>query len=152
MARLYDLMLLVDPNAPEESQSAVLSEVEQLLSSGGSVQETQDWGTRRLAYEMDHRPEADYRLWQFEGDPALLERLNQRLRIMDGVLRFRVIRLKAGSPPPPLPRDATPRPREDREREPEGRVAARAAADAPAPGDEPAPEAPAPDAPAPDEP
>jgi small subunit ribosomal protein S6 len=152
MARLYDLMLLVDPNAPEESQSAVLSEVEQLLSSGGSVQETQDWGTRRLAYEMDHRPEADYRLWQFEGDPALLERLNQRLRIMDGVLRFRIIRLKAGTPPPPLPRDAAPRPREDREREPEGRVAARAAADAPAPGEEPAPQAPVPDAPAADAP
>jgi len=145
MTRLYDLMLLVDPTAPEESQAAVLSEVEQLLSSGGDVQESQDWGTRRLAYEMDHRPEADYRLWQFEGDPALLERLNQRLRIMDGVLRFRIIRLKAGSPPPPLPRDAAPRPRDDREREPEGRVAARAAADAPAPGEEPAPEAPAPD-------
>ena len=161
MARLYDLMLLVDPNASDESQSAVLSEVEQLLSSGGSVQETQDWGTRRLAYEMDHRPEADYRLWQFEADPALLERLNQRLRIMDGVLRFRIIRLKAGTPPPPLPRDAAPRPREDREREPEGRVAARAAADAPAPDDEapaeapeleaPEPDAPVPDAPVPDE-
>jgi small subunit ribosomal protein S6 len=140
MARLYDLMLLVDPTAPEESQSAVLSEVEQLLSSG-EVQESQDWGTRRLAYEMDHRAEADYRLWQFEGDPALLERLNQRLRIMDGVLRFRIIRIKEGTPPPPLPRDAAPRPREDREREPEGRVAARAAADAPAPGEAPEPEA-----------
>ena len=135
MARLYDLMLLVDPTAPEERQSAVLSEVEQLLS-GGEVQGTHDWGTRRLAYEIDHRVEADYRLWQFEGDPALLERLNQRLRIMDGVLRFRIIRLKPGAPPPPPPRDAAARPREDREREPEGRVAARAAADAPALEDE----------------
>ena len=132
MARLYDLMLLVDPTAPEERQSAVLSEVEQLLS-GGQVQGTHDWGTRRLAYEIDHRVEADYRLWQFEGDPALLERLNQRLRIMDGVLRFRIIRLKPGAPPP---RDASARPREEREREPEGRVAARAAADAPAPEEE----------------
>lgn len=135
MARLYDLMLLVDPAAPEERQSAVLSEVEQLLS-GGQVQGAHDWGTRRLAYEIDHRVEADYRLWQFEGDPALLERLNQRLRIMDGVLRFRIIRLKPGAPPPPAPRDASARPREEREREPEGRVAARAAADAPAPEDE----------------
>jgi small subunit ribosomal protein S6 len=134
MARLYDLMLLVDPAAPEERRSAVLSEVEQMLGAG-QIQGEHDWGTRRLAYEIDHRPEAEYRLWQFEGDPALLERLNQRLRIMDGVLRFRIIRLKPGSPPPPAPRDLAPRAREEREREPEGRVAARVAADAP-PDDE----------------
>jgi small subunit ribosomal protein S6 len=158
MARLYDLMLLVDPTAPEERQSAVLSEVEQMVSSGGVVQESQDWGTRRLAYEIDHRAEAEYRLWQFEGDPDLLERLNQRLRIMDGVLRYRIIRLKPGSPPPPVPRDGAPRPREEREREPEGKVAARAAADAPAADeappleDAPVADSPAtPEAPAPEE-
>jgi hypothetical protein len=51
------------------------------------------------------------------------------LKITDGVLRFRIIRVKAGSPPPPTPRPAEPR---SREREPRGaeRVAARAAADA----------------------
>ena len=131
VARLYDLMLLVDPAAPEERQSAVVTEVEQMLSSGGELRGSHDWGARRLAYEIDHRPEADYRLWQFEGDPSLIEHLNRRLRIMDGVLRFRIIRLKPGSPPPPPPREPASRPRE--EREPEGRVAARAAADAPAP-------------------
>jgi small subunit ribosomal protein S6 len=150
VARLYDLMLLVDPNAPEERQSEVFAEVEQMLSSGGDVQGSHDWGIRRLAYEIDHRPEADYRLWQFDGDPALIERLNQRLRIMDGVLRFRIIRQKPGAPPPPPPREPASRPREDRDREPEGRVAARAAADAPA-GDDVPDEAPAGDeAPAPE--
>jgi small subunit ribosomal protein S6 len=134
MAQLYDLMLLVDPNVPADRQSAVLSEVDQMISSGGELVGTHDWGTRRLAYEIDHRPDATYRLYQFNAEPDLLERLQQRLRIMDGVLRFRIIRLKPGSPPPPPPRDhAPPRPREEREREPEGRVAARAAADAPPP-------------------
>jgi hypothetical protein len=51
------------------------------------------------------------------------------LRIADGVLRFRTIRLKPGSPPPPRPRAEPPRQREET---PEGKVAARAAADAPA--------------------
>jgi small subunit ribosomal protein S6 len=133
MAQLYDLMLLIDPNAPEDRQSAVVAEVERMISSGGELVGSHDWGTRRLAYEIDHRPEADYRLYQFNAEPDLLERLHARLRIMDGVLRFRIIRLKPGSPPPPAPRDHPPRLREDREREPEGRVAARAAADAPPP-------------------
>jgi small subunit ribosomal protein S6 len=137
VAQLYDLMILIDPAAPEDRQSAVVGEVEQMISSGGGVVAGEyDWGTRRLAYEIDHRVEADYRLWQLEAGPELLERLQTRLRIMDGVLRFRIIKLKPGSPPPPPPRDTTPRPREDREREPDGRVAARAAADAPAPEDE----------------
>jgi small subunit ribosomal protein S6 len=139
--RLYDLIVLVDPNAPEERRSAVVSEVEQMISSGGELVGAHDWGLRRMAYEIDHRPEAEYRLYQFNGDNQLLESLRHSLRIMDGVLRFRLIRLKPGSPPPPPPREQGPR-RE--EREPTGRVAARAAADAPA--DAPA-EAPA-DAPA----
>jgi small subunit ribosomal protein S6 len=130
MARLYDLMLLIDPNAPEERRTAAISEAESLIGSGGELVDSHDWGTRRMAYEIDHRPEADYRLYQFTGDNALLERLNQRLRILDAVLRFRIIRQKPGMPTPPPPEQQSARRRDDREPQ-DTRVAARAAADAP---------------------
>jgi small subunit ribosomal protein S6 len=130
MARDYDLMLLLDPNAPDERRSAAIAEVESMLTSGGEMLDSYDWGQRRMAYEIDHRPEAEYRLYQFRGDNTLLERLNQRLRIMDGVLRFRIIRLKPGQPTPPPPDQQTLRRREEREPQ-DTRVAARAAADAP---------------------
>jgi small subunit ribosomal protein S6 len=133
MAKLYDLMLLVDPNAPDGRQDQVVQEVRSMIESGGNLVGAHDWGERRMAYEMDHRPDAHYHLFQFESENDLLERLQHSLKIMDGVLRFRIIRLKPGSPPPQPPRDSAPRPRE--EREPEGRVAARAAADAPAEGE-----------------
>ena len=97
MTGFYDLMLLIDPNAPEERRSAAITEAESLIGSGGNLAGSYDWGQRRMAYEIDHRPEADYRLYQFEGDNALLDRLNQRLRILDGVLRFRIIKAKPGS-------------------------------------------------------
>ena len=130
-------MLLLDPNVPEDRHTAVLEEVESMIASGGEVVANQDWGSRRLAFEIDHRPEAGYHLFQFNGDNALLERLRHSLRIMDGVLRFRIIRLKPGTPPPEPPREAASRPA--REDEGDGRVAARAAADAPtdAPADAP---------------
>jgi small subunit ribosomal protein S6 len=134
MAGVYDLMLLIDPNAPEERRSAAVSEAESLLGSGGEIVAQQEWGQRRMAYEIDHRPEAEYRLYQFNGDKALLERLNQRLRINDAVLRFRIIKSKPGAPLPAAPEQQSARRREEREPQ-DTRVAARAAADAPAAGD-----------------
>jgi small subunit ribosomal protein S6 len=146
MAGVYDLMLLIDPNAPEERRTAAVSEAESLLSSSGEIVAQQDWGQRRMAYEIDHRPEAEYRLYQFNGDNDLLERLNQRLRINDAVLRFRIIKSKPGAPLPPAPESQSARRRDEREPQ-DTRVAARAAADAPAAPD--AADAEAPDAEAP---
>ena len=155
MLGLYDLMLLVDPTAPEERRNAAVSEAESLINSGGELVGSYDWGTRRMAYEIDHRPEADYRLYQFQGDNALLERLNQRLRILDGVLRFRIIKIKPGQPTPPPPDQQAVRRREEREAQ-DTKVAARAAADAPAadapPADAPPADAPPADAPPADAP
>ena len=123
MAHEYDLVVLLDADAPEERRTTAVAEIEKMIGA-------HEWGVRRMAYEIDHHSEAEYRLYQFAGDNDLLERLRHSLKIMDGVLRFRIIRLKPGAPPPPPPRDAAAlRPRE--EREPDGRVAARAAADAP---------------------
>jgi small subunit ribosomal protein S6 len=135
MTGFYDLVLLIDPNAPEDRRTAAVSEAESLLSSSGEIVESQDWGQKRMAYEIDHRPEAEYRLYQFNGDNDLLDRLNQRLRINDAVLRFRIIKAKPGQPLPPPPEQQSPRRRDDREPQ-DTRGAARAAADAPAPGDE----------------
>ena len=106
-----------------------------MIGSGGELVGSYDWGTRRMAYEIDHRPEAEYRLYQFNGDNSLLERLNQRLRITDAVLRFRIIKLKPGQPTPPPPDQQAPRRRDDREPQ-DTKVAARAAADAPAADEE----------------
>jgi small subunit ribosomal protein S6 len=125
--KLYDLTVLLDPDAPEERRSAILAGIEKDIQASGTVVGHHDWGVRRIAYEIKHRPEAAYHLYQFETDSSqLLERLGHNLKISDGVLRFRIIRLKPGSPPPPSPRQEAPR---TRERPPDARVAARAAAD-----------------------
>ena len=134
MAGLYDLMLMIDPTAPEDRRNTAVTEAESMINTGGTLVGSYDWGQRRMAYEIDHRPEADYRLYQFEGDNALLERLNQRLRILDGVLRFRIIKAKPGQPVPPPPDQQALRRRDDREPQ-DTKVAARAAADAPAADD-----------------
>jgi small subunit ribosomal protein S6 len=137
MARLYDLMLLLDPEAPEERRNAILGNIQQAIEDGGTMVGIHDWGQRRMTFEIDHRPEAEYHLFQFEsGDNALLERLDHNLKITDGVLRFRIIKLKPGSPAPPTPRPETGTERGVPEREDrrggrrDARVGARSAADA----------------------
>ena len=127
MTRLYDLMLLIDSSAPEERQQAILTEIESSLNSSGTIVGSHDWGTRKITFVIDHRPEAAYHLYQFEGDSQLLERVNHSLKITDGVLRFRIIRQPPGSPPVPPGPEPVRAPGTD---EPDGRVAARAAADA----------------------
>jgi small subunit ribosomal protein S6 len=108
-APLYDLMLLLDTSAPEEQRKKVLSDVESMVSSTGEIVGTQDWGTRALAYEIDHRTDAEYHLLQFHGPAALLASLQRTLRIADGVVRFRIIKLAPGTPAPTeLPRAEAP--------------------------------------------
>jgi small subunit ribosomal protein S6 len=132
--RLYDLMLMLDPNAPDERRAEIANSVQSAIESAGTLVGAHDWGMRRIAYEIDHRADAEYRLYQFEtpdDNHSLLEQLDHTLKITDGVLRFRIIRLKPGSPPPPTPRQAG-RPREIvPEAEETATVAPRSVADAP---------------------
>jgi small subunit ribosomal protein S6 len=130
--RLYDLMLLLDSNAPYERRREIVANVQTMIEAGGTLVGAHDWGMRRIAFEIDHRQDADYHLFQFEAEGSdLLERLDHTLKITDGVLRFRIIRLKSGSPPPPAPR-AAGRPRELATQDDEtATVAPRSVADAP---------------------
>ena len=72
---LYDLMLLLDPGAPSDRQETILRDVQGLLEKSGKVVGNYDWGSRRMTFEIDHRPDAAYHLFQFEteGGPAPLE-------------------------------------------------------------------------------
>ncbi len=105
MPRLYDLMLVLDPSAADEQRAKVRADVDAAIAAEGEAVGTHDWGQRKLAYEIDHHAEGEYHLLQFRGSPALLERLQRTLRVADGVLRFRIIKVEPGTPdvPPPPP-------------------------------------------------
>ena len=98
----YDLMLLLDTAASEEQRAKVLEESERLLeTNGATIVSKHDWGTRRTAFEIRHKNDAEYHLLQFTGGPDVPAAIGRYLRITDGVVRFRVIKLRAGLPPVP---------------------------------------------------
>ncbi|MCW3000749.1 MAG: rpsF [Conexibacter sp.] len=98
----YDLMLLLDTAAPEEQRTKVLAEAERILESNdATIVSKHDWGVRRTAFEIRHKNDAEYHLLQFQGGPQVPSAVGRYLRITDGVIRFRVIKLRAGLPPVP---------------------------------------------------
>jgi small subunit ribosomal protein S6 len=101
-APLYDLTLLLSKETEDDRRAKVVSDVEAAISTaGGSVERHDNWGSRPMAFRIDHQGEAEYHLLQFKGPTTLLESLSHSLRIDDGVLRFRIIKVLPGTPAPP---------------------------------------------------
>jgi small subunit ribosomal protein S6 len=103
----YELVLMLDPEAPDERRDTIASEARKRIETGGSLKAEKVWGMRKLAYEIQRRTEADYRFFRFETESPLLDELNHNLKITDGVLRFRIFKVDPEAPvvepPPPAP-------------------------------------------------
>ena len=106
MSGTYDLMLLLDPNAPDDRREEPCRRGAVADRDGGKLVGQHDWGTRRMAFEIDHRAGGRLPALPVPGRDRPARALNQRLKIIDGVLRFRIIKFKAGQPTPPAARAA----------------------------------------------
>ena len=93
---IYDLTLLLDPAVEAERREQIVADVADLIDRTGEFIGRHDWGTRQTAYEVRKKAEADYHLIQFRGENELLEQLDHNLKITDGVLRHRIIKLRPG--------------------------------------------------------
>jgi small subunit ribosomal protein S6 len=141
--REYELVLMLDPGQDAPARDAVAKEVRGQIEAAGTLKHENEWGLRKLAYEIAQRTEADYRWFRFEGTSELLEQLDHNLKIADGVLRFRIFKVGPETPMTVPPATAAPGPAASRERpaEPTPSPASEAPAtesEAPAPEAEPA--------------
>lgn len=91
--KAYELLFFVDPTSNEETRAGVMKRIEVAITTdGGTVDSVEDWGKRKLAYAIDKLTEGDYTLINFQMDPASIAELDRVLRIMDGVVRFMIVR------------------------------------------------------------
>jgi small subunit ribosomal protein S6 len=100
-APLYDLTLLLDTQIEPERREQILANVEHAIDGRGEIVGRHEWGVRPTAYEVRKHTDAEYHLLQFHGPRDLLEQLDHNLKITDGILRHRIIKLRPGTPPPP---------------------------------------------------
>jgi small subunit ribosomal protein S6 len=92
----YELALVVNAKIEDEERAATLEAVKELITRfGGTVSNVDDWGKKRLAYEIQKMNEGFYYFIQFEADSNVPDEIEQRIRIMEKVIRFLCIRKDA---------------------------------------------------------
>jgi small subunit ribosomal protein S6 len=103
MSRYYELVLMLDPQAADKDREQLADGVRKEIEKNGTLEQADDWGMRKLAYEIRQRTEADYRYYRFQAENELLQRLDHSLKIADGTLRFRIFRVDPDTPTNPPP-------------------------------------------------
>ncbi len=106
----YEILLMLDPESPEGRHDEIIARTRELIEkSGGAWHNHEPWGRRKLAYEIDHKADGVYHLFQFNAAPATLDEVSRVLKITDGVMRHMATRRPKESRRGP----ATPRPAAD---------------------------------------
>ena len=92
--RQYELIYISPPETSEEALAELHQQVVAVVERfGGTIERTENWGRRRLAYEIGHHREGVYVLEVINGPGALTAELDRRLRVFDNVIRHLVVRV-----------------------------------------------------------
>lgn len=92
----YELAVVVSAKVEDDVRAATVEKAKDLVARfGGNVTEVEDWGKKRLAYEIGHMKEGFYYFIQFEADSTCPAEVEKRIRIMDNVIRYLCIRKDA---------------------------------------------------------
>ena len=93
MNRKYELVYLVSPEATDDQVTDLHTQVDGIVQRmGGQIEKTDNWGRRRLAYEIRRHKEATYVLEVINGSGDLLKELDRRLKVFDLVIRHLIVR------------------------------------------------------------
>jgi small subunit ribosomal protein S6 len=94
MTRKYELVYVVSPEASDDQVTDLHNQVEAIVQRiGGSIEKTENWGRRRLAYEIGRHKEGTYVLEVLHGTGELMKEIDRRLKVTDLIIRHLVVRV-----------------------------------------------------------
>ena len=92
----YELAVVVNAKIEDDARTATIEKVKELIARfGGNVTDVDEWGKKKLAYEIQKMHEGFYYYIQFEADAQCPAEVERHMRIMDNVLRYLVVRKDA---------------------------------------------------------
>jgi small subunit ribosomal protein S6 len=87
--KLYEMLVIVDPRPSDEDVAALLTHLgEQVKSLGAEVIKVENWGKRRLAYDIAKQREGTYAIFEVSAEPSTVKEFERQLRLNESVLRF----------------------------------------------------------------
>ena len=91
--RHYEMMIILDPELEERTVAPSLERfLDVVRKGGGSVDNVDIWGKRRLAYDIDKRSEGIYAVVDMKAEPAVAKELDRQLNLNESVLRTKLLR------------------------------------------------------------
>jgi small subunit ribosomal protein S6 len=89
--RSYETIFVLRPNLEEEARNAAIAKFTNIINTAGEVENVDEWGTRKLAYEIEKLREGYYVLVNFKATIDLPAELERNFRISDDVIRYIVV-------------------------------------------------------------
>ena len=94
MPRKYELVYIVSPDATDAQVADLHTQVEQIASRlGGTIDKTDNWGRRKLAYEIGPHKEGTYVVETIDGGGELMKEIDRRLKVSDLIIRHLIVRV-----------------------------------------------------------
>ncbi|MGB9910228.1 MAG: 30S ribosomal protein S6 [Candidatus Hydrothermia bacterium] len=90
--RNYEMMVIIDPLISDEERDGLIGKLKSIIEKRGKVTGMEIWGKRELAYEINHRKEGFYVIFNFESDNETLQELKQEMRMNKSYLRNLILR------------------------------------------------------------
>lgn len=92
--RQYELVYIASPDATEQTIADLHTQIEQIVQRyTGVIDKTENWGRRKLAYEIAHAREGTYVVETISGSGELMKEIDRRLRVIDTVIRHLIVRV-----------------------------------------------------------
>ena len=92
----YEVTVILSAKLEEEARAEVVEKIKGYITRyNGTVGEIEEWGKKKLAYEIEKMTEGFYYFIQFDGEPTAPAEIEARMRIMDGVIRYLCVKNEA---------------------------------------------------------
>lgn len=95
MSASYETIMVLNTKLDEDALKALIAKFTDLIAANGKVESVDEWGKRRLAYEIEDETDGYYVLVDFTSEPDFLKELDRVYNITDGVLRTMIVRKSA---------------------------------------------------------
>lgn len=92
---IYESIFIINPNLPDDDTGAVIKKMQDVVAKqGGEMIKFEDWGKRKLAYEVKKQKRGHYVFFQFNGAAATVSELERTFKMTDAVIKFLTVRLE----------------------------------------------------------